>query len=261
MENISIQIEEIVTEQDLTPSVAIEQDPVFTRYLYLKHEVETSIKISIFKHDLNRALFWAYELYYSGFEYECFEILSNLYTEYYSEQYPNLGIFLNRLCLEYTDHPDRHWIVATMIRNLIDRESKYIEPPVNPKSNDKKFYIRLYAEDITRFETVDHEKEKARNVLKQVCEYTPYREKECVDYDFETPKPEGVLEKYRYHWLYYASYSPIWKKRIEDYGGVINHKTQNVDFPEEENHDEFHEMYQYEPDEQSKEIQLKNVEW
>jgi hypothetical protein len=143
----------------------------------------------------------------------------------------------------------------------VDRESKYIEPPVNPKSNDKKFYIRLYAEDITRFETVDHEKEKARNVLKRVCEYAPYREKECADYDFECPNPNGILEKYRYHWLYYASYSPIWKKRIEDYGGIINYKTKNVDFPEEENHDEFHEMYQYEPDEQSKEVQLKNVEW
>ena len=227
------------------------QDVIFTRYLYLKYDVEASLQISIFKHDLNRALFWAYELYYSGFKFECFEILSNMYTEYYSEQYPNLGNFLNRLCLEYTDHPDRHWIVATIVRNMIYRESKYIEPP---KSNDKKFYIRLYAEDIVRFETIH---EKARNVLKKACEYAPYREKECADYDFVYPRKD-ILEKYRYDWLYYASFSPIWKKRIEDYGGVIQNN--KVEFPEE-THDEFYEMYQYEPDEQTIEVQLKNIQW
>lgn len=58
-------------------------DVVFTRYLYIKQEVKLALLASL----LNKkedALFWAYELYYSGFVYELFEMLFKIYYDFYA---------------------------------------------------------------------------------------------------------------------------------------------------------------------------------
>jgi hypothetical protein len=56
-------------------------------------------------------------------------------------------------------------------------------------------------------------------------------------------------------WLYYASYSPIWSKRIADYHGVIDHEMQSVIFSDETDEEQFYQEFHYEPDEQSKTVQ------
>ena len=50
------------------------QEIQFTRYLYEKDEVKLALILSILNKKEERAEFWAYELYYSGFEQEiiCF---------------------------------------------------------------------------------------------------------------------------------------------------------------------------------------------
>lgn len=60
-----------------------EPDIIFTRYLYIKQEVKLALLASL----LNKkedALFWAYELYYSGFVYELFETLFKIYYDFYA---------------------------------------------------------------------------------------------------------------------------------------------------------------------------------
>ena len=39
---------------------------ILTRYLYKKSQVEYSLFISLLNRDCNEALFWTYELYFSG---------------------------------------------------------------------------------------------------------------------------------------------------------------------------------------------------
>jgi hypothetical protein len=58
-------------------------------------------------------------------------------------------------------------------------------------------------------------------------------------------------------WLYYASFSPLWKNRIETYEGIIDHKNHKVDFDDLETYkddntrfEEFYNHYNLEPDEQ-----------
>ena len=58
-------------------------------------------------------------------------------------------------------------------------------------------------------------------------------------------------------WLYYASFSPLWKNRIEEYDGIIDHKNHKVDFDDLEIYEndntcfeEFYNHYNLEPDEQ-----------
>ena len=59
-----------------------------------------------------------------------------------------------------------------------------------------------------------------------------------------------------YKWLYYASFSPIWEHRIVDFKGIIDDENKTVSFSDE-NMEEFYQLYGYELDEQSKEIQNK----
>ena len=58
------------------------QNIIFTRYLYLKDELKISLLTSLI--DKNEGcIFWAYELYYSGFENELFDLLWKIYFNFY----------------------------------------------------------------------------------------------------------------------------------------------------------------------------------
>jgi len=60
-------------------------------------------------------------------------------------------------------------------------------------------------------------------------------------------------------WLYYASFSPLWKKRIENYNGYIVEEERKVFFEDEEEEELFYTSYDYQPDEQSKECHEKSI--
>jgi hypothetical protein len=55
---------------------------VFTRYLYVKDEVEVALLVSLLNKNED-AIFWAFELYFSGFETE----LLNLFWKFYWRKY------------------------------------------------------------------------------------------------------------------------------------------------------------------------------
>ncbi len=66
---------------------------VFTRYLYLKDEVKLSLLVSILKKS-DDAIFWAYELYYSGFKAELFEFIWHIYYVFYATLNPSFEAYL-----------------------------------------------------------------------------------------------------------------------------------------------------------------------
>ena len=49
---------------------------ILTRFLYVKDEVQIALFMSILQKKKEDSLFWAYELYYSGFEEEAFILIS-----------------------------------------------------------------------------------------------------------------------------------------------------------------------------------------
>ena len=232
--------------------------PIFTRYLYLKSEVEHSLLYSILSQDQDQSLFWGYELYHSGFKLEVLAILSNIYNIYYYE-YSNLGIFLNKKCCEFAESTiNQECILGIIIRNLTVKPYPY-------NGNDRKLFIILEESNILKYRTVTHMFEnlpiKPHHILKNVCKYTPFRE----PIHFENQEPIqnkqyiNITKKYYTHWLYYASFSPIWRDRIGENGGTINDLLWSVDFINDDKFDQFYELYNYEPDEQSVEIQQKHI--
>jgi hypothetical protein len=246
---------------------------IFTRYLYIKTEVEHSLKYAILTQDKNSALFWAYELYYSGFKVETLALLSDIYNNYYSH-YINLGKFLNKKCREYADNIDKNsldknsldknsldknshdYIIGTIVKNLCIK--RYSEV-----GQDRKVFIIFDYIDIKKYQTIlETDYSHPRLVLQNKCEYTPWREPIIVNDAITIPLPilyENIKEKYYDHWLYYASLSPIWLNRIKKWNGIQNHKTQYIEFTDDFYFEQFYQLYNYEPDEQSNIIENRNI--
>ena len=75
---------------------------------------------------------------------------------------------------------------------------------------------------------------------------------------------EELLDRYKNNWLFYASFSLLWKERIEKYKGIINTEKQKVIFLDETDAEddllqEFYTLYGLEPDEQNTEVQNKSI--
>jgi hypothetical protein len=56
---------------------------ILTRYLYPKNNAEYSLKVALFQGDREQALFWAYELYFSGFKQQVLQFLKNNLDDYF----------------------------------------------------------------------------------------------------------------------------------------------------------------------------------
>ena len=74
---------------------------IFTRYLYIKDEVEYALVLSLINQN-NSCLFWAYELYHSGFQLELFDFLWKTYEEFYAKSNPNFRNYFEKKQQEFT---------------------------------------------------------------------------------------------------------------------------------------------------------------
>ena len=62
-----------------------------------------------------------------------------------------------------------------------------------------------------------------------------------------------------YHWEYFAFLTPLWHKRFEPHKIKKDDTKYEINFENDDELEEFHEKYGFEPDEQSKEIQEKSI--
>ena len=104
---------------------------VATRYLYGNDEVEASLITSLLnRKDVRECYFWAYELFYSGFDIE--RIIWNIYYDFYFEYNPQLEPYIRKklLKLKKTKCNDS---LAFIIRNIF-----------RGKSSSKVFTLRQF---------------------------------------------------------------------------------------------------------------------
>ena len=98
---------------------------ILTRYLYIKAEVESALKRALLKKCEKETLFWAYELYYSGFIEDLMCVIFNIYYEYYYTLNPSFESYLivkYKLLLN-SDETKQPQIIYQIISNLIIRNS------------------------------------------------------------------------------------------------------------------------------------------
>ena len=239
----------------------------FTRYLYPMVEVKQSLLLSLLDHNYDESLFWAYEMYYSGFEKEVFDYIYTIYDDFYEIKNASLKKYINTV-IENWEQSKQDWLIGSIVMTLCSRYyslenfvCKFFKVKCEQKQSETKklkFIINLKECDIEKYKTKICEQHKAYKVLSEACKY-PLR-KNIVKL-FETFIPPNVKELYWYHWLYYASRSPVWQSRINQYNGKINHENLSVDFADEDEEKmvEFYSLWGYEPDEQPLEVQNNNL--
>ena len=296
---------------------------IFTRYLYIKDEVKQALFISLLEKS-DDSLFWAYELYYSGFQTELIELIWKIYYECFATLNPKLEAFINKkiqliigtTCFEPGDH---HAIIGCIISNIsirrfnlevfiltqimrsfesdveenvnmLDMIEKldfvsiafmindgYTSPIYNVKKycadsklvllskiiqtttipTEKNLYIEPDNKYIKYTNIYADENLTSRDILKRACIYN-------IDFNelqglFKSARiGVDINTEYYTNWLYYASFSPIWMKRILEFNGHVFNKT--VVFDNEDDGDAFNLQYYYDTDEQSLETQNKNIQ-
>uniref|UniRef100_A0A6C0JL89 Uncharacterized protein n=1 Tax=viral metagenome TaxID=1070528 RepID=A0A6C0JL89_9ZZZZ len=236
----------------------------FTRYLYPKLDVKQSLLIALLERKSDEALFWAYEIYFSGFEEDIFDYIDNIYLGFYKIENPELEVFIkeNR---EYWKMNKNDYVVGSIIMTFSLRNyqicefiKEYIGEPCFTniqQTKMRKFLVKFSENDLIKYKTVLPNDGNARYYLKNVCKY-PIRRKyneffgiDCLDY----------RDAFYYNWEYYAAKSPIWMTRIKEQHGIINNETKKVEFPNDELFEAFYDKWQLEPDEQSLDLQEKCI--
>lgn len=144
---------------------------------------------------------------------------------------------------------------------LLSRVIQIITEQKNRLKKNKNIYITIDDDNIIKYTNV------TSSMCKNINDRTlpPYKvlskvqlnkidESKCLS--LFCLKRENI-DKYELfeHWLYFASFSPLWKKRIEKYNGEIFHENKKVVFHDEDLEEDFFNKYDMELDEQSREIQ------
>jgi hypothetical protein len=205
---------------------------VLTRFLYEKHDVLFSLEEAINEgsNALSEAMFWALELYHSG-------IIQDLYIllERKIEQCSNDNIALKQFLQKRIKiESDLDIQIATIIYHLTTFDITRTKFAIIQRSNIEK-YANPFHDIIPRM------------VLQHVFSFTLRRK-------------SLRIEHYSNHrWVTYASFSPIWANRIEQYGGFHNPNNGIIEFESDDDFEQFFERYEYEPEEQSVEIQQRYI--
>jgi hypothetical protein len=102
-----------------------DSDLVFTRYLYIKDEVYIALLVSILNKS-DDAIFWAYELYHSGYKHKFFELIWLIYYDFFATLNPSFESYLFKKHREWIltngeSDPTQDKIVSILVQNLLIR--------------------------------------------------------------------------------------------------------------------------------------------
>ena len=129
----------------------------------------------------------------------------------------------------------------------------------NNLKRGRSIYFKVEPEDIIVYETINiDENLKNYNILENACICGIDELKHLSLFKLNRYKYD-LNEKYWYHWLYHASFSPVWSKRIQMFKGYPDYNKRIIVFQEDNLEEEFHKLYGLEPDEQKRCVQEKSI--
>jgi hypothetical protein len=260
------QFEKLTVADGLEEEDYIDTEPLFTRYLYIINDVYVSLFDSIIKGKKQEVIFWAFELYYSGFERDVWVFLISLYKEHF-EKYNSQKIkkYVDTKYEEWFQNQGRHYLLATVVSNMCVFSfviSDDLQRLSFGKTKKKIIYSTYKEDDVKKYETKIASKDlKHYRILRLACEYSTEKNYlamnkrtniKFLEKYLQTPYTrEQLINIFRCHWEYYSYNTPVWKERIQNSNGVLDHKNKKVLFDEDIFQDLFYDNYGYEPDEQN----------
>jgi len=237
---------------------------VFTRYLYPKIYVKISLLIALLNHNYDESLFWAYELYYSGFEDEMYQYTFQIYNDIYKYDNPKFISIMEETRDTWYKNTDQDWLIGYLIGSLSHMQyrldhfmKEYFNiqcSHITEKKQKKKFLISFKEKDIEKYKTKEIQQPPWK-YLRDVCKY-PIHSNVTRLFQYEM---ENIQKAFHEDWLFYASGSPIWLEILHHYNGIRNLITNKIEFENEDYEESFYNCYGLEPDEQPLEIQERII--
>jgi len=238
----------------------------FTRYVYLIDDVKSSLMLSIMDRLHDEAMYWAYELYFSGIQEETFCLLQNMACTKYNEK---CSRFVDKQKELWNKNHNQYWILGTIVWYLCERPftigafiKEYCKDDVliskiasiTEKSQAPIPSIKVILEEKDVMKYVNLETTTPRYLLRHPS-LTKYQVRNYCASIFENDhmqiERDALLRLYRENWMYFACASPLWWKRIRKHGGKMDHVNETVVFDENDKRTEiFYEKYYYDTDEQ-----------
>ena len=130
---------------------------------------------------------------------------------------------------------------------------------ITNKKLGKNLYVHVEPEDVVLYETIHVSEDLSpRKILSLAKIYTIDSDNYLSLFDLKR-ETQDIKTAYYYNWLYYASFSPLWRSRILKCNGVIDVKNRKVEF-DDDDIDDFYDDYGYEPDEQTIEVENKTIQ-
>lgn len=234
-----------------------------TRYLYQMIEVKQSLFIALINHNPEEALYWTYELYYSGFEEDVYEYVILIYETLYQNLNPSLENLIKENYKKWlengsnsetnTDFGSIIYTLALRPYCLIQFARTYFQIHILPKNEiepaNTNFIVKLTPEYIQKYNIYQvDDKVRRHRLLQHAVKYPIHKKFNTI---LCTVTYENPLEAFRVKWLYYASFSPVWRERITQYNGTIDYQNEIIHFDNEDDEEEFRCKWDYEPDEVS----------
>jgi len=122
---------------------------------------------------------------------------------------------------------------------------------INKRKIFRKFDKNLYKDKMQKFKTIS-----GSNNFKILESNSLYHISSNIGcFELDRFKFKNIKNEIRYHWDYHCSSSPIWKDRLNKYKFKIDDNKKSIIFSNIDEEEEFYETFDYEFDEQSKQIQ------
>jgi hypothetical protein len=188
--------------------------------------------------------------------------------------FSKLGLKFNnpKIIKEYKKNVDN--TTHTFKRIILLAKTLYYFTLIKQIPLGKNLYVHIEPEEIITYKTICADlKEKGggtRVAILPAYKILPLAAVHDIDKDnylslFKLKRDNiDIKNAYYYQWLYHASFSPIWKERIEKFHGYIDKTNKTVIFDEIEDSDDnlqaFHDEFGYEPDEQKMVIQIRTIQ-
>lgn len=186
---VNVMAEEEYTQDTQDTMEDLKTEMLFTRYYYVRQAVFVSLWIAILDKDLEEALFWAYELYYSNYDNEIMDFIMYMYQDTFKIY--NDVVFEQILTTEKNrwlkDKKNAHHILGNMIANFVCRPYSVIP-----------FLKKIYMEK-EEFDKFDFSKYFTGNVpFYVVLPETAFDKYKTVELDMKTPHRKiQDLQKYK----------------------------------------------------------------
>jgi hypothetical protein len=231
--------------------------PVFTRYLYEVLQVKYSLALAVRDKHREESLFWAYELYHSGFQDDVWRLIRQVYVSLYEETNPRFKRRLDKYYTEWKQTGD-DCLLGTVVGTLAVRSTN---------DENEKLIILLYK--IHRHATVEKysgcfaggmqsnlgelcsqefekysgcKAEGMQSNLGELCSQGfsrkylakvslwPIRQDAIRMAENDGLLINDVREAYLgTNWLYYCAGSPVWLERIHEHGGSSDERSGSSD--------------------------------